>query len=56
MGAHDFENNKVPLFWSKTGKVNTSMSASAKLASVTARLLPYVTLAYTLWYDQVTSQ
>ena len=27
MGAHDFENNKVPLFVPKTGIINTSMSA-----------------------------
>ena len=35
-GAHDFENNKVPLFGRKTGKVNTSMSAAPKLALVPA--------------------
>ena len=35
-GAHDFENNKVPLFGQKTGKVNTSMSAAPKLALVPA--------------------
>ena len=27
MGAHDFENNKVPQFGPKSGKINTSMSA-----------------------------
>ena len=32
MGAHDFENNKVPLLGRKTGKINTSMSVSPKLA------------------------
>ena len=36
MGAHDFENNKVPLFCPKTGKINTSMSAAPKLAIVPA--------------------
>ena len=36
MGAHDFENNKVPLFGRKTGKINTSMSAAPKLALVPA--------------------
>ena len=36
MGAHDFENNKEPLFGRKTGKVNTSMSAAPKLALVPA--------------------
>ena len=36
MGAHDFENNKVPLFGRKTGKINTSMSAAPKLAFVPA--------------------
>ena len=36
MGAHDFENNKVPLFGRKTGKINTSMSAASKLALVPA--------------------
>ena len=35
-GSHDFENNKVPLFWSKTGKINTSMSAAPKQALVPA--------------------
>ena len=35
-GAHDFENNKVPLFGRKTGKINTSMSAALKLALVPA--------------------
>ena len=34
MGAHDFENNKVPLFGRKTVKINTSMSAAPKLAIV----------------------
>ena len=37
MGAHDFENNKVPLFGPKSGKINTSMSAAPKLALVPAR-------------------
>ena len=36
MGAHDFENNNVPLFGPKTGKINTSMSAAPKLALVPA--------------------
>ena len=36
MGAHDFENNKVPLFVPKSGKINTSMSAAPKLALVQA--------------------
>ena len=36
MGAHDFENNKVPLFGRKTGNINTSMSAAPKLALVPA--------------------
>ena len=36
MGAHDFENNKVPLFGPKTGKINTSMSAVPKLVLVPA--------------------
>ena len=36
MGPHDFENNKVPLFGRKTGKINTSMSAAPKLALVAA--------------------
>ena len=35
-GAHDFENNKVPLFGRKTVKINTSMSAAPKLALVPA--------------------
>ena len=35
-GAHDFENNKVPLYGRKTGKINTSMSAAPKLALVPA--------------------
>ena len=35
-GAHDFENNKLPLFGRKTGKINTSMSAAPKLALVSA--------------------
>ena len=35
-GAHDFENNKVPLFGKKSGKINTSMSAAPKLALVPA--------------------
>ena len=34
MGAHDFENNNVPLFGPKTGKICTSMSAAPKLALV----------------------
>ena len=36
MGAYDFENNKVPLFVRKTGKINTLMSAAPKLAVVPA--------------------
>ena len=36
MGAHDFENNKVPLFGRKTGKINTSMSAAPKTDLVPA--------------------
>ena len=36
MGAHDFENNKVPLFGPKSGKINTSMSAAPKVALVPA--------------------
>ena len=36
MGAHDFENNKVPLFARKTEKISTSMSAGPKLALVPA--------------------
>ena len=36
MGAHDFENNKVPLFGRKTGKINMLMSAAPKLALVPA--------------------
>ena len=36
MGAHDFENNKVPLFGRKSGKINISMSAASKLALVIA--------------------
>ena len=36
MGAHDFENNKVPQFGPKSGKINTSMSAAPKLALVPA--------------------
>ena len=30
MGAHDFENNKVPILGPKSGKINTSMSAAPK--------------------------
>ena len=36
MGAHYFENNKVPLFGPKSGKINNSMSAAPKLALVPA--------------------
>ena len=36
MGAHDFENNKVPLFGRKTGKINTSMSTAPKIVLVPA--------------------
>ena len=36
MGALDFENNKVPPFVQKSGKINTSMSAAPKLALVPA--------------------
>ena len=34
MGAHDFENNKVPLFGRKTVKINNSMSAAPTIARV----------------------
>ena len=35
MGAHDFEYNKVALFFArKTGNINTSMFAAPKLALV----------------------
>ena len=36
MGAHDFENNKVPLFGIKPENINTSMSAAPYLALVPA--------------------
>ena len=36
MGANDFKYNKVPLFARKTGNINTSMSATLKLALVPA--------------------
>ena len=36
MGAHEFKNNKVPLFARKTGNINTSMSAAPELALVPA--------------------
>ena len=36
MGAHDVENNKVPLFGPKTGKINSSMYAAPILAPVPA--------------------
>ena len=36
MEDHDFENNKVPLFGRKIGKINTSMSAAPELALVPA--------------------
>ena len=36
MGAKDFENNKVPLFGRKKGKINTSMYAAPKVALVPA--------------------
>ena len=36
MGAHDFENSKVPPFGRKPGKINTSMSAAPKQAIVPA--------------------
>ena len=36
MGAHDFENTKVPLFGHKTVTINTSMSAVPKVALVPA--------------------
>ena len=36
MGAHDFENNKVPLFARKPWNINTSMSAAPELALVPA--------------------
>ena len=35
-GALDFENYKVTLFGPKSGKINTSMSATPKLALVPA--------------------
>ena len=35
-GAHDFENNKVPLFGRITGNINTSMSGALKLALLPA--------------------
>ena len=47
MGAHDFENNKVPLFGPKSGKINTSMSAAPQLALVPAsRYYCYVNCSY----------
>ena len=47
MEAHDFENNKVPLFGPKTGNINTSMSAAPKLPLVPAsRFYCYVTWSY----------
>ena len=47
MGAHDFENSKVPLFGRKTGKINTSMSATPNQAIVPAsRYYWDVTLTY----------
>ena len=36
MGAHDFKNNKVPLFVRKPGNINTSMSATPKRIIVPA--------------------
>ena len=36
MGAHDLKYNKVPLFRRKPGNINTSMSATPKLALVPA--------------------
>ena len=36
MRTHDFKYNMVPLFGRKTGNINTSMSASPKLALVPA--------------------
>ena len=36
MGTHDFKYNNVPLFNRKPGNINTSMSASPKLALVPA--------------------
>ena len=35
-GGPNFENNKVPIFGRKTGKINTSMSAAPRLAVVPA--------------------
>ena len=47
MGAHDFENNKLPFFGPKSGKINTSMSAAPKLALVPASRYYYdVTWSY----------
>ena len=51
MGAHDFENNRVPLFGKKTGKINTSMSAAPKLALLPAgRCYCDVTTGHTTMY------
>ena len=36
MGAHDLKYNNVPFFARKTGNINTSLSASPKLALVPA--------------------
>ena len=36
MGTYDFEYNKVPFFYQKTGNINTSMIAAPKLALVPA--------------------
>ena len=36
MGAHYFKHNKVPLFARKPGNINTAMSATPKLALVSA--------------------
>ena len=36
MGTHDFKYNKVPFFARKPGNINTSMSAAAKLALLSA--------------------
>ena len=36
MGTHDFKYNNVPIFARKSGNINTSMSATPKLALVPA--------------------
>ena len=47
MGTHDFIYNKLPPFARKQGNINTSMSATRKLALVPAsRYYCDVTLSY----------